>query len=504
MMDGLQMPEVERTTARVFAGRYEVERMIARGGMGEVFLCTDRDLNRPVALKLLRGGVDADDGGRFKERFRLEARTLATLNHPHIVTLYEYGETDDGQLFLALEYIEGPRFTDLVRKGPMNPDRVVGLSMQVCRALRFAHRRGVIHRDLKPSNLLVRIDEDGEEQIKVVDFGLVKVVEDDQALTRAGLILGSPHCMSPEQIRGLKAVDHRVDIYAVGVLMFRALTGVWPFHGETSTATMIAHINQAVPRFADVAPDVGVAPGLEDIIRQCLEKDPNARFADVSALMAALRSLTGQPATVTHSNIESTVPGGDSPTITASAAAITSSQARGTETVRRAPSSGQGQLALVGMGAGLAAILLLMVIAAWSLSRWTVNSVGSLHPNSIVTAPPEPVPAPSASALSGGADSATPAPPGGDESTPVESAPPSDQAGDAAPPEAAPEPPPKKQPTRSSAKRAAKKSTPAAPPKDARKDKAPAASKEPAAPTDEGESRKPTERDQTYDADDIF
>ena len=498
MMDGLQMPEVDRTTARVFAGRYEVERMIARGGMGEVYLCTDRDLNRPVALKILRGGVDSDDGGRFKERFRLEARTLATLNHPHIVTLYEYGETDDGQLFLALEYIEGPRFTDLVRKGPMNPDRVVSLTMQVCRALRFAHRRGVVHRDLKPSNLLVRIDEDGEEQIKVVDFGLVKVVEDDQALTRAGLILGSPHCMAPEQIRGLKAVDHRVDIYAVGVLMFRALTGVWPFHGETSTATMIAHINQPVPRFADVSPDVMVAPGLEDIIRQCLEKDPNARFADVSALMAALRALTGQPATVTHSTIETAHPTGDSPTITASAAAISSSQVRSHETVRRPHGGAQGQLALVGMGAGLAAVLLLMVIAAWSLSRWTVTSTEPLPSNPVVSAPAEPVPAPSASALSGGGDSDAASEPDAGEPTAADDPVPAEDAGDASPPEAAPEPKPK-QPKRTPKPRSTSK------PKEPAPKPEPAPSEAPKPSTDDdGGSRKPTERDQTYDADDIF
>lgn len=498
MVDGLQMPEVDRSTARVFAGRYEVERMIARGGMGEVYLCTDRDLNRPVALKLLRGGVDAEDGGRFKERFRLEARTLATLNHPNIVTLYEYGETEDSQLFLALEYIEGPRFTDLVRKGPMNPDRVVSLTMQVCRALRFAHRRGVVHRDLKPSNLLVRIDEDGEEQIKVVDFGLVKFVEDDQALTRAGLILGSPHCMAPEQIRGLKAVDHRADIYAVGVLMFRALAGVWPFHGETSTATMIAHINQAPPRFAEISPDAAVAPGLEDIIRQCLEKDPDARFADVNALMAALRALTGQPATVTHSAIERTAaPTTEPPTITASAAAVSSSHVRSQETVRRVATGGQSQLALVGMGAGIAAVLLLMVVVAWLLSRWSVPASSPLPPSPVVTAPADSVGTPPTGAPTdaGGAETphepepAVPAPSSRDEDTLPEDA--------AAPasPEAAPESAPRKP---RSVPKPRKQSKPADPAPDSQ----PPA--EPAPSTDDGGSRKPTERDQTYDADDIF
>ncbi|HCH61182.1 MAG: hypothetical protein CL927_21045 [Deltaproteobacteria bacterium] len=365
-MDGQLMPDVERGTPRIFAGRYQVERMIARGGMGEVYLCTDLDLRRPVALKILRAGIDSEDGGRFIERFRLEARTLATLNHANIVTLYEYGETEEGQLFLALEYIDGPRFTDIARRGPMDPARVMRLGLQICRALRFAHRRGVVHRDLKPSNLLIRVDEDGDEQVKVVDFGLVKVVEDDQALTRAGLILGSPHCMAPEQIRGLKQVDHRADIYAMGVLMFRALVGKWPFHGDTSTATMIAHINQPVPRFGALNPDVVVPAKLEEIVLQCLEKDPAKRPPDVAALMAGLREVTGQPATVTHSNL----PGAPS---TTEASIITPRVNHASEVM---PIQSQGgssavtgslgpQFKWIGMGVGLSLLLMVMVVAAY-------------------------------------------------------------------------------------------------------------------------------------------
>jgi serine/threonine-protein kinase len=289
MADGTQV-----LPASVVAGRYRVERLIARGGMGAVYLARQLDLHRPVALKILSPSPDADDRAAFEVRFRLEAETLAALNHPNIVTLYDYGQTDDGRCYLALEYIDGPRFTDLLREGPLPAERIVPLVLQVLRALRYAHRRGVVHRDLKPSNLLIRTDDDGEEQVKVVDFGLVKVLEDDQSLTRAGLVLGSPHCMAPEQVRG-DDVDHRTDLYALGVLLFRALTGVWPFHGDSGTATMIAHLQQPVPRMASLAPAIAVPPAVERVVLACLSKDPSGRPESALALMEALKSALGLP-----------------------------------------------------------------------------------------------------------------------------------------------------------------------------------------------------------------
>lgn len=279
--------------ARIIAGRYELKRMIARGGMGVVYLAEQIELGRLVALKLLKSHNDPENNSAFQERFTLEARTLAKLDHPNIVTLYDYGRTEDGRYYLALEYINGPRFTDLVQKGRLAPEHSVRLLLQVCRALRYSHRKNVIHRDLKPSNLLIQLDDDGYEHVKVVDFGLVKVLEDDQSLTQAGLILGSPHCMAPEQVRGDRDIDHRADIYAMGVLLFRSITGTWPFHGDSSTATMIAHINEDIPAFADVAPDLMVPPGLEDIVHRCLAKQPIDRYPDIGELMQALQVCIG-------------------------------------------------------------------------------------------------------------------------------------------------------------------------------------------------------------------
>jgi serine/threonine-protein kinase len=284
----------EARSGTVIAGRYAVERLIARGGMASVYLASQVGLDRPVAIKILSPPPDADQEASFEERFRLEASTLAGLDHRNIVTVHDFGETSDDRFFIAMEYVDGPRLSDLLRGGPLDPDRAVRLMLQVCAALRYAHRKGVVHRDIKPSNLLIRKDDNNEDEIKVVDFGLVKLAEHEQTLTRAGLILGSPHCMAPEQIRGLD-VDHRADIYGVGVVLYRCLVGKYPFHGENSTATMIAHLNEPVPPFAEHAPNRSYPPDLEDIVTRCLGKKPGERFDSTQELMEELAACLSIP-----------------------------------------------------------------------------------------------------------------------------------------------------------------------------------------------------------------
>lgn len=280
--------------APLVAGRYRLKRVIARGGMGMVYLAEHAQLRRPVALKVLTPPPGSDDDGSFQKRFQLEAETLAALDHPNIVTLFDYGQMEDGRYFLAMEYIEGPRFTDIVRDGPLSPDRALRLLLQVCAALRYAHRRTLVHRDLKPSNLLIRLDDEGNEQVKVVDFGLVKVAEADQSLTKAGHVLGSPHCMSPEQVNG-GDVDARADIYALGVLLFRSVSGAYPFHGSTAAATMIAHVKEPTPALASVAPDLAVPPGLEALIQRCLAKAPEERYQSVDELIRDMAACLNVP-----------------------------------------------------------------------------------------------------------------------------------------------------------------------------------------------------------------
>ena len=278
----------------MIADRYQVDKLVARGGMAAVYLAQHVKLNRPVALKILSPPPDADESGAFEERFRLEAETLASLDHPNIVILHDYGDLDDGRFFLAMEFIDGPRLSDVLRDGPLPCERALQLIMQVCNGLRYSHKRGVVHRDLKPSNLLIKLNDDGSEQLKIVDFGLVKLTEADQSITRAGLILGSPHCMAPEQVKG-QQVDHRADIYAIGVLLFRTLTGQYPFHGPNSAATMIAHLNQPVPTFFNVAPAVVIPEGLEELVRKALAKLPADRYPSIQELMDDMAACMRMP-----------------------------------------------------------------------------------------------------------------------------------------------------------------------------------------------------------------
>jgi serine/threonine-protein kinase len=277
-------------TGVLVGGKFRIESRIARGGQASVYLARQEPLNRPVALKILSPpSYEATDEEResFEQRFLLEARTLAELDHPNIVTIFDYGETDDGRYYLAMEYISGGRFLDLLKDGHLEPGRAVTLVLQVAQALRYSHKRGVIHRDVKNSNVLVRTLDNGEEQAKVVDFGLVKLSKMDSGLTQTGMILGSPHFMAPEQATG-QGVDHRADIYATGVLLYCGLTGKYPFDGPHATAIITAHVTRDVPTFASVAPKVVVPEGLEVIVRRCLEKKPSRRYPSMDALISDL------------------------------------------------------------------------------------------------------------------------------------------------------------------------------------------------------------------------
>ena len=279
------LPEV----GDLVAGKYRVERRLARGGMSAVYLARQEVLDRPVALKILHPGPsDAEEPEIFEERFGLEARTLASLRHPNIVVVYDYGETGHGSYYLAMEYVDGLRLTDLIRGTRLDPARTVRLIRQVCEALAYAHRRGVVHRDVKLSNVMVRVDDSGDEAVTVVDFGLVKLMEVDSGLTSAGLILGSPHFMAPEQARG-GIVDHRVDIYAVGVLVFCCITGRYPFHARNAVGTLHAHMHTPPPKLVDAAPGVPVPQVLEQLVARCLAKAPDDRYTSVDALLADLR-----------------------------------------------------------------------------------------------------------------------------------------------------------------------------------------------------------------------
>lgn len=279
--------------ARLVDGRFRIVREIARGGMSVVYLAEQEAVERHVALKLLRLPKESEGTDwNFLDRFRDEARRLASFQHPNVVTLYDYGETEGGGVFLAMEFVDGPRLSDLIRKGPLDTVRVVRLLEQVAHALRYTHQRGVIHRDISPANILITTDADGLEQPKLIDFGIS--AESGGLEDEGDVIVGSPSCMAPEQILGTD-LDHRVDVYALGVVAFRALVGRYPYRGADVTDTLRMHLDAPVPSLKRAVASAGggrhVPDALDDLVTRCLAKAREDRPADMDVVLELVRSL---------------------------------------------------------------------------------------------------------------------------------------------------------------------------------------------------------------------
>jgi serine/threonine protein kinase len=264
--------------------RYRLESRIATGGMGEVWRATDTLLDRQVAVKLLK--TEYADNPTFRVRFEAEAQHAASLHHPNIATVYDVGEanmTDGSQSrrpYLVMELVEGQPLSAVMRPGvPMDPTAVRELLAQAADGLGAAHANGIVHRDVKPANLIVTPD----RVVKVTDFGIARAAE-GVGLTSTGEVMGTPQYLSPEQAQGLKATSAS-DVYSLGVVAFECLAGQRPFSGETAVATALAHLRDPVP---DLPPSVPA--DLAAVVRRSLSKDPTQRFADGSALAAALRN----------------------------------------------------------------------------------------------------------------------------------------------------------------------------------------------------------------------
>ena len=284
----------------ILNGKYRIEQLLARGGMGCVYVGYQIPLERKVAIKILIPQVFDNE---FRRRFLLEASVNARLTHSHIVTVHDYGETHDGDLFMAMEFLEGePLARVIAREIRLAPPRACRIAMQVARALRAAHRAGVVHRDLKPNNIMLMQDEDDDfagDFVKVLDFGLVKIfgeqrpdvpVEEIGELTRSGVMLGSPRYMSPEQIRS-EAIDPRTDIYSLGILMFHMLAGRPPFIGQGSVEILNQHLKTPSPSLAEVG-RADCPMELEVIIQRCLAKSKTERYPSMDDLLGDLRAAT--------------------------------------------------------------------------------------------------------------------------------------------------------------------------------------------------------------------
>lgn len=274
-------------------GPYEIESLVGAGGMGEVYRAHDSRLDRTVAVKVLPASFSADR--ERLQRFAQEARAAAALNHPNILSIFDIGE-DNGAPYVVSELLEGETLRDRLRNGPLPMRRVIDYAMQVAKGLAAAHEKGIVHRDLKPENLYLTND----GRAKILDFGLAKLTRPEsrdhsgeeptvQMATEAGVVMGTAGYMSPEQVRG-KPADHRSDIFAFGAILYEMISGKRAFHGESAADTMSAILKEETPELSETARNV--PPGLERIVRHCLEKQPAQRFQSAGDLAFDLEALT--------------------------------------------------------------------------------------------------------------------------------------------------------------------------------------------------------------------
>ena len=275
------MPVRQQTIAE----RYELKEMVGSGGMSSVYRAFDTLLERNVALKILHEQFGGDD--EHVERFRREARAVAQLSHPNIVTVIDRGE-EDGRQFIVFELIDGENLKELVeRGGPLPVRRVLELGLEIGRALAFAHAQGLVHRDVKPQNVLLG----GEGIAKVTDFGIVRSL-DAVGHTETGTVLGTSHYIAPEQARG-ERVDAQTDVYSFGVVLYELLTGEVPYPGESFLSVAMKHVNDPVPGVLEHRPDTPLR--LASLVERCLAKLPRERPASmddvVSELQACLNDL---------------------------------------------------------------------------------------------------------------------------------------------------------------------------------------------------------------------
>lgn len=294
--------------------RYEVIEVLGKGGMGVVYKGRRTQINKFVAIKVLKAALIEDEVSL--KRFEQEAIASANLDDPHLISVYDFGYGPGGEPYLVMDFLEGKSLEDIIEsQGPISLERFLHIFSQACQALSYIHSRNIIHRDLKPSNIMLVKTQSSDEFVKLVDFGIAKVIGSDQKLmqklTATGQSFGSPLYMSPEQCMG-KEVDVRSDIYSLGCVMFEALTGHTPIAGENALQTVFMHINSPPRLLHQVGAGLTHPKQVQDLIMRCLEKDPEKRFQTAKELENILVQLAGaDPASLVlnlvHPKIESVI-----------------------------------------------------------------------------------------------------------------------------------------------------------------------------------------------------
>ena len=277
---------------RMTAGKYVILSLISEGGMGAVYRALQLPVEREVAFKVLRTELKDSDNGR--DRFIREARAVSRLNHPNIITLYDFGFDDGRHPYMVMEYAPGKSLAKWLKTEAVTIERIMRVTAQILNALTEAHSRGIVHRDLKPENMIISPKGNDQDYVKLLDFGIARMINEGatRGLTREGEVFGTPHYMAPEQAQGKKELGPPADVYAVGIMMWQMICGECPFDAPTPLAVLFMHINDDLPA---LRPRDGVhpSPEVELVIRRACAKDPVDRYQTASEMLADIYAIAG-------------------------------------------------------------------------------------------------------------------------------------------------------------------------------------------------------------------
>jgi eukaryotic-like serine/threonine-protein kinase len=304
----------EDLVGQVIADRYHVLKKLGEGGMGQVYLAEHVKMGRRSAIKVMNPSMVHDP--EAVARFNREAANASRITHPNVCAIYDFGETPDGLIYLAMEFVEGEPLTDLLARDRALPAaRAASIFLQVADALQAAHDLGIVHRDLKPDNIMLTRARDGSDVVKVVDFGIAKAAGRDasQKVTKTGLVMGTPEFMSPEQLSG-DPLDGRSDVYSLALVLFQMLTGRLPFEGTTVQDTMVKRLTDEPASLADVRPDLRFPPGLQPTLDAALARRPVDRYQSAAKFADDVAAVLDAPRGGRTPSLPPTRPDADAPT----------------------------------------------------------------------------------------------------------------------------------------------------------------------------------------------
>jgi len=360
----------------VLADRYHVIRKLGEGGMGQVYLAEHVKMGRMCAIKVMNLSLvqDADAVGRFNR----EAANASRINHPNIAAIYDFGETSDGLIYLAMEFVEGESLTKLCEAlGALAAPRAAEIARQVASALEAAHERGIVHRDLKPDNIMISRGRDGADLVKVVDFGIAKAADGaGQKVTRTGLVVGTPEYMSPEQLTG-DTLDGRSDLYALALVTFNMLTGMLPFTGQTTQEALLKRLTDRPLSLAEARPDLAWPPALQAVLDRALSRLASDRYQHPSEFGSALVAAVAGMSTDAVQSAPTRVISSAAPTAASMAPSMVASTAPSAATVA-APAAAPARAAAVSarmlrekyVAPAIVAAWLLVILGGAMLMRW--------------------------------------------------------------------------------------------------------------------------------------